>query len=121
MANRGVTILSLADTVGIAEPAQIGFALNALIPKYPEVTIGVHLHASPLNWQAKLEAAVDAGCTRIDGALKGIGGCPMAQDDLVGNMDTENIIRYGQQKGKIKPLNKEALQRSLALAGKMFG
>jgi hydroxymethylglutaryl-CoA lyase len=120
MVTREIKIISLADTVGVATPEQITFALNALIPKYPEITIGVHLHSTPANWKEKLGAAVDAGCKRFDGALKGIGGCPMAQDDLVGNMNTELIIDYLEDKKLIDGLNKEALQRSLRAAGEIF-
>ena len=120
MVQRGITILSLADTVGLATPAQIGFALNTLIPKYPDTTIGVHLHSTPFNWKEKLEAAVNAGCSRFDGALKGIGGCPMAQNDLVGNMNTEFILSYLEEKSFIGDLNKEALQKSLQLASEIF-
>lgn len=120
MAAAGITILSLADTVGLATPQQISSVLHALLPRYPEMTIGVHLHASPDNWRSKLEAAVDAGCRRIDGALKGIGGCPMAQDELVGNMDSEKIIAYLQEKGMAPALNEEALKKSAALASEIF-
>jgi hydroxymethylglutaryl-CoA lyase len=120
MVQRKINIISLADTVGVATPEQISFALNALMPKYPNVTIGVHLHSTPSNWKEKLEAAVDAGCKRFDGALKGIGGCPMAGDDLVGNMNTELIISYLEEKNLINGLNKEALQKSLQLASEIF-
>jgi len=120
MVKKEIKIISLADTVGLATPKQIFFALNSLIPKYPETTIGVHLHSTPNNWEEKLSAAVDAGCKRFDGALKGIGGCPMAQDDLVGNMNTELIISYLQEKKLISGLNKNALQESLELASKIF-
>lgn len=92
MVERQIEIISLADTVGVAKPTQIATALKTLIPAYTNTIFGVHLHASPNNWEEKLKAALDAGCTRIDGAIKGIGGCPMAQDDLVGNMDTLNIL-----------------------------
>jgi len=94
MANLGIQTISLADTVGLASPNQIKEALDILIPQYPGIQFGVHLHASASNWEPKLAAAIYAGCNRIDGALKGIGGCPMAQDDLVGNMDTEKVIQY---------------------------
>jgi hydroxymethylglutaryl-CoA lyase len=94
MANLGIQTISLADTVGLASPNQIKEALDILIPQYPGIQFGVHLHASASNWEPKLAAAINAGCNRIDGALKGIGGCPMAQDDLVGNMDTEKVIQY---------------------------
>lgn len=120
MVKREIKIISLADTVGLATPAQISLALDSLVPKYPGTTIGVHLHSTPNNWKEKLNAAVDAGCRRFDGALKGIGGCPMAQDDLVGNMNTELIISYLEEKKLISGLNKDALQESLELASKIF-
>jgi hydroxymethylglutaryl-CoA lyase len=120
MVQRGIAILSLADTVGLATPAQISFALNTLIPKYPDTTIGVHLHSTPFNWKEKLEAAVNAGCTRIDGALKGIGGCPMAQDDLVGNMNMEWIIFYLQEQGLVKSINEAALEKCLDMSSRIF-
>lgn len=120
MVNRDIKIISLADTVGVATPAQISFALNTLIPKYPSTTIGVHLHSTATNWKDKLEAAVNAGCTRFDGALKGIGGCPMAQDDLVGNMNTELMISYLEEKNLLNGLNKQALEESLQIAAEIF-
>lgn len=120
MVENEVEIISLADTVGVATPVQISFALNTLIPGYSNTTFGVHLHSTPGNFSQKLEAAVNAGCKRIDGALKGIGGCPMAQDDLVGNMDTEKMIEWLEQRNLVSNLNKEALERSLNLANKIF-
>lgn len=120
MVKREISILSLADTVGVATPEQISFALNALIQRYPQVITGVHLHSTPNNWKEKLGAAVNAGCKRFDGALKGIGGCPMAQDDLVGNMNTELIISYLEERKMIDGLKEEALQKSLHLASEIF-
>ncbi len=120
MVQKDIRIISLADTIGIATPDQISFALQTLIPKYPDTTIGVHLHSTSLNWQGKLDAAVQAGCRRFDGALKGIGGCPMAQDDLIGNMNTENMIPYLEEKQLISHLNKEALAESLHIASEIF-
>jgi len=120
MVKRDINILSLADTVGMATPEQISFALSTLIPKYPTTTIGVHLHSTPTNWQEKLAAAVNAGCKRFDGALKGIGGCPMAQDDLVGNMDSILMIDYLEAKGLLQGLNKDALYESLQIASEIF-
>jgi hydroxymethylglutaryl-CoA lyase len=120
MVKREISVISLADTVGVATPQQISFALDTLIPKYPSTTIGVHLHSTPTNWKDKFEASVKAGCKRFDGALKGIGGCPMAQDDLVGNMDTENMIAYLEEKNLINGLNKDALQESLLIATDIF-
>jgi hydroxymethylglutaryl-CoA lyase len=120
MIRREIKIISLADTVGIATSEQISFALNSLIPKYPETSIGVHLHSTPMNWKEKLKAAVDAECKRFDGALKGIGGCPMAQDDLVGNMNTELIITYLEEEKIVDNIDKAALQKSLQLASEIF-
>jgi hydroxymethylglutaryl-CoA lyase len=120
MVKKEVKILSLADTVGLATPTQISFALTTLIPGYPHVEFGVHLHSSRINWQEKLEAAWVAGCRRFDGALKGIGGCPMAQDDLVGNMDTELMIDFFSGKGVTLQLNTIALEESARLAGRLF-
>ena len=120
MAEKDINIISLADTVGVATPGQISFALNTLIPKYPNINFGVHLHASPINWKDKLQAAIDSNCSRIDGALKGIGGCPMAQDDLVGNMNTENIITHMEERGMSTGINKDALQESLDIASRLF-
>jgi hydroxymethylglutaryl-CoA lyase len=116
----GITIISLADTVGVAKPQQIRLALETLIPKYQSVEFGVHLHSTSLNVYEKMQAAIDAGCKRFDGALKGVGGCPMAQDDLVGNMPTELMIAYFEEKKMINDLNKNALQHSMQLANEIF-
>lgn len=120
MASRNISIISLADTVGLASPEQIRLALETLIPKYPEISIGVHLHSSAKNKQEKLEAAWQAGCMRFDGALKGYGGCPMAQDDLVGNMPTEFMINYFESKNEALAINKEKLNECLLLADEIF-
>jgi hydroxymethylglutaryl-CoA lyase len=115
-----IKIISLADTVGLALPEQVFKITNHLIQLLPETEIGVHLHSTPANWQAKLESAVKSGCLRFDGALKGIGGCPMADDELVGNMNTEWMIEYFEKKSMIAALNKETLEKSLAIAAEIF-
>ena len=115
-----IKIISIADTVGLAEPSQVSSVLNKLIPQYPNIEIGVHLHSTPMNWQLKIDAALQAGCKRFDGALKGVGGCPMANNDLVGNMNTELMIPYFEELGILPDLNKEALQRALHLANEIF-
>jgi hydroxymethylglutaryl-CoA lyase len=120
MARKEISIISLADTVGLATPEQVSAALRAVIPQYPQVSFGVHLHSTATNWRNKLEAAVAAGCLRFDGALKGIGGCPMAQDELVGNMTTEYMVDYFNEKGKTLRLNQDALAHSLQLANSVF-
>jgi hydroxymethylglutaryl-CoA lyase len=116
-----IGIISLADTVGVASPEQVYDMTSYLVESLPGIETGVHLHASPLNREMKLEAALRAGCNRFDGALKGIGGCPMANDELVGNMSTEIMISYFEQKGISAELNKQALAESLLMAGKIFG
>lgn len=120
MVKRNIKTISLADTVGVATPHQIEFALNTLIPTYPQATFGVHLHTTAINRLEKMEAAVHAGCKRFDGALKGIGGCPMAKDELVGNINTEWIIDYLKSYHLLPALNEEALHESLRLAEEIF-
>lgn len=120
MIKRNIRIISLADTVGVATPEQIDFALHTLIPTYPQAVIGVHLHSTGANWQEKLQTAVYAGCKRFDGALRGIGGCPMAKDELVGNMATELMINYFKDHNLLSSTNEEALQEALTLAEEMF-
>ena len=117
---RDIKIISLADTVGIAEPEQISFALQALIPNYPGINFGAHLHSTAKNWENKLDAAFTSGCIRFDGALKGIGGCPMANDELVGNMNTEWMIHYFKEKNLLPQLDFEALQNSVSIAEEIF-
>lgn len=120
MAKREIKIISLADTVGLATPEQISFAFNTLVPKYPDIEFGVHLHSTVHNWKEKTHAAFAAGCKRFDGALKGIGGCPMANDQLVGNMNTEWMIEYFREQKSLPPLDMDALQTSLRMAEEIF-
>ena len=116
----GIRIISLADTVGLATPGQVSAITRYLVQKMPAQEIGVHLHSTSANWQQKLDAALEAGCKRFDGALKGFGGCPMANDQLVGNMDTELMIPYLQQQGLLKNIDPEALVQSLRIASEIF-
>jgi hydroxymethylglutaryl-CoA lyase len=116
----GIKTISLADTVGLAKPEQVYSMTKYLIDLLPEVEIGVHLHSRPDNWKEKLDAAVNAGCKRFDGALKGFGGCPMANDDLVGNMRTEWMIDHLKKKKPLNDLNEDALAKSLQLAAEVF-
>jgi hydroxymethylglutaryl-CoA lyase len=120
MIERNISIISLADTVGLASPEQIAFALNTLIPQYPNVEFGVHLHTTAINYKDKLQAALSTRCSRFDGALKGIGGCPMAQDDLVGNMPTEKMISFFEEQHIPIHINKQALIESMAIASEIF-
>ena len=115
-----IKTISLADTVGIATEEQVYDMTSYLVESLPGVEIGVHLHSTPDNWKEKLEAAVKAGCKRFDGALKGIGGCPMADDELVGNMNSELMIPYFKEQQMPLVLDEEALKESLRIAGEIF-
>jgi hydroxymethylglutaryl-CoA lyase len=120
VADEGVKIISIADTVGLAGPDQIQQLLSAIIPLFPGITIGVHLHSNTENQENKMDAAFNAGCRRFDGAINGIGGCPMANDELVGNMDTIKMVRYLQKKGFGGDLDMKALEECRNLATGIF-
>lgn len=94
LATMGVKILSLSDTVGSSTPDVIDYLFTNLIPKYPQIEFGAHLHTTPEKWHEKIDAAYKAGCRRFDGAIQGFGGCPMAKDELTGNMPTEKMLSY---------------------------
>ena len=94
LAAMGIRILSLSDTIGSSTPEVIGYLFSELIPKYPEIEFGAHLHTTPTTWHEKVDAAFQAGCRRFDGAIQGFGGCPMARDELTGNMPTEKMLSY---------------------------
>jgi hydroxymethylglutaryl-CoA lyase len=115
-----ISVISLADTVGIATPGQVYDMTSYLVESLPGIEIGVHLHSTPENRGEKLDAAVKAGCKRFDGALKGIGGCPMADDELVGNMNTEFMISYFEEKGLHTSIDQQALLESLRIASEIF-
>jgi len=115
-----IKIISLADTVGLATKEQVYQVTKHLVDSLPGTEIGVHLHSTQLNWKEKVDAALAAGCKRFDGALKGIGGCPMADDELVGNMDTELMIPYFEEMNLLNNLDKEALKACSLLASEIF-
>ncbi|RRQ49096.1 hydroxymethylglutaryl-CoA lyase [Maribacter algicola] len=94
LASMGARILSLSDTVGTSDPENIEYLFSNLIPKYPLIEFGAHLHTTPTKWHEKVDAAYKAGCRRFDGAIQGFGGCPMAKDELTGNMPTEKLLSY---------------------------
>lgn len=94
LAAMGVEILSLSDTVGTSTPEVITYLFKNLIPKFPQIEFGAHLHTTPTTWHEKVDAAYKAGCFRFDGAIQGFGGCPMAKDELTGNMPTEKLLSY---------------------------
>jgi hydroxymethylglutaryl-CoA lyase len=116
----GVRIIALSDTVGVAKPEDIASMFGALIPAMPRVEFGAHLHCTPDNWPVKTQAAWDAGCRRFDGAIKGYGGCPMAEDELVGNLQMELFVQRLEQRGVRTGLDLALLEKSVALAGRVF-
>lgn len=121
LANMGVRILSLSDTVGSSTPEVIDYLFSNLIPKYPNIEFGAHLHTTPDKWFEKIDAAYKAGCRRYDGAIQGFGGCPMAKDDLTGNMPTEKLLSYftaQKEDTNCRPMSFESAYNE---ASKLFG
>lgn len=120
LAQRGAGILSLSDTIGIAEPDQISSLYRHLTNELPGIELGLHLHSTPASWEEKMEATYTAGCRRMDGALKGFGGCPMAADQLTGNMPMEKMIDFLMKKGEELDLDLEQWQEAIRIAGRIF-
>jgi hydroxymethylglutaryl-CoA lyase len=116
----GIRIFSLSDTIGCSNPENISYLFSNLIPTFKEVEFGAHLHTHPNNWREKIEAAWSSGCRRFDGALKGYGGCPMAKDDLTGNMATENLLAFFKEKEVATHIDMEAFSQSMALTRAVF-
>ncbi|PQJ32105.1 hydroxymethylglutaryl-CoA lyase [Nonlabens arenilitoris] len=118
--NMGVKILSLSDTIGSSDPETITYLFSNLIPKYPEIEFGAHLHTTPTTWHEKVDAAYRAGCRRFDGAIQGFGGCPMAKDDLTGNMPTEKMVSYFNTVKADTNVNAMSFESSYNEATKIF-
>ncbi len=116
----GIDIIALADTVGVSNPENIQYLFNALIPHFPKVEFGAHLHSNPASWKEKVAAAWESGCRRFDAAMKGYGGCPMAEDKLVGNLATENLMSYFDEFGIETGLNRDAFGTSIEHAARVF-
>jgi hydroxymethylglutaryl-CoA lyase len=121
LSDMGVKILSLSDTVGSSTPDVIEYLFSNLIPKYPEIEFGAHLHTTPDRWFEKIDAAYKAGCRRYDGAIQGFGGCPMATDDLTGNMPTEKLLSYFTSKKENTNLSPMSFESAYNEASKLFG
>ncbi len=120
LAEMEIRILSLSDTIGVATPESISYLFRNLIPKFPEVEFGAHLHTEPHSWSEKIFAAYKNGCKRFDSAMKGYGGCPMAKDDLTGNMATENLIFFFEDQEEPLNINKNSFLEALELAQIVF-
>ena len=112
-----IGIVALSDTIGVSSPTNIAPLFSTLIQEYPTIEFGAHFHTTPDKWEEKVESAYQNGCRRFDAALKGYGGCPMAKDDLVGNMPTEKLITYFTEDLGLNPLE---LEKSLALSSTVF-
>ncbi len=118
----GADVISLADTIGAATAEQIRILFQSLSSSYPQQEIGVHLHSNPATSLEKIKAAYDAGCRRFDGAIYGFGGCPMAEDKLVGNMATEKIVGFLKDQGEELPgINQDEFEKAMILANKILG
>ena len=116
----GVEILSLSDTIGSSTSESISYLFSNLIPAYPHIEFGAHLHTNPLHWHPKVEAAYIAGCRRFDGAIQGFGGCPMAKDELTGNMPTEKLLSYFTTQKEVTNLNALSFESAYNEATKIF-
>ena len=120
MASMGVKILSLSDTVGSSTPDIISYLFSNLIRSFPQIEFGAHLHTTPTTWYEKVNAAYESGCLRFDGAIQGYGGCPMAKDDLTGNMPTEKMLSYFTSKKINTNINPMSFESAHNEASKIF-
>lgn len=120
LAQLGIKTFAMSDTVGVAEPDTISYIFSHLTKEFKDLNIGAHFHSTPDKWEEKMDAAYQNGCLRFDSSIKGIGGCPMAEDVLVGNIATENVL-YWAEKNKIDlNLNRQAFNEAMMIAGNIF-
>ncbi|AMR32062.1 hydroxymethylglutaryl-CoA lyase [Mucilaginibacter sp. PAMC 26640] len=119
--NEGIGYIALSDTIGVGTPEQITTLYPALVQQSPITSFGLHLHSTPDTWQDKIAAAYESGCTRFDAALKGYGGCPMAKDELTGNIATENLLAYLLHQNSDTGLDLDKLQEAMDYSGRVFG
>lgn len=120
LAGMGIRILAFSDTIGVSNPENISYLFSSISPLFPGVEFGAHLHTTPDTWEEKIDAAWKNGCRRFDSAIKGYGGCPMASDQLTGNMATENLLSYFHKQGISHPINMDRFQHSMLLANRVF-
>lgn len=116
----GIRIIALSDTTGVSNPENINYLFSSLVPRYPQIEFGAHLHTTPHTWEEKIHAAYQAGCIRFDGAMKGYGGCPMAADKLTGNMPTENMLQYFEKNNIETGINTQAFNVALQTSSQVF-
>ncbi len=115
-----IRIFQLSDTIGVSTPENISYLFEHLLPLFPKLEIGAHLHTTPQSWREKTEAAWNSGCRRFDGAIRGYGGCPMAKDELTGNMPTENMLAFFREKKIETGLDLQAFQQAMKMAAQIF-
>lgn len=116
----GIEIFQLSDTIGVAKPESINYLFSELIPAYPKLEFGAHFHTTPTTWKEKIAAAYESGCKRFDGAIKGYGGCPMAKDELTGNMPTENLIYFFEEQKVESGIQKSLFAEAIKMAVEVF-
>lgn len=120
LSDLGIKVIALADTIGVSNPDNIKYLFSNVIPEFPEVTIGAHLHTTPETWREKVEAAWNSGCRRFDSAVKGLGGCPMATDKLTGNMPTEKVLQFLNENKIETGIDSVQFAESMLMAGSTF-
>ncbi len=120
LATLEIEVISLADTIGVSKPDQITYLFEQLKKQFPKIEFGAHLHSNPKTAVEKIDAAYKAGCNRFDGAIKGWGGCPMAEDELVGNLATETILDYLTSQNAQPAIDADAFAKSLTMADSIF-
>lgn len=120
LSDLGIKVIALADTIGVSNPENIKYLFSNVIPEFPDVTIGAHLHTTPETWREKVEAAWNSGCRRFDSAVKGLGGCPMATDKLTGNMPTEKVLLFLNENNIKTGIDSVQFAESMLMAGSTF-
>ncbi len=122
LTDMGINIIQLSDTIGVSNPDSISYLFSNLIPAYEKrgIEIGAHLHTEPKSWKEKVQSAWESGCKRFDGAIRGFGGCPMAKDDLTGNMPTENMVHFFLKREKDFKIDRFEFETSLTMAAEIF-
>ncbi|KGE89690.1 MAG: hydroxymethylglutaryl-CoA lyase [Phaeodactylibacter xiamenensis] len=120
LVDMGIRILQLSDTIGVASPESISYLFSNITPHYPDIEFGAHFHTTPTAWKEKVATAYEHGCRRFDGAIRGYGGCPMAKDDLTGNMPTENMVYYFRDIGADTGVDIDRFGKSVEMAGEVF-
>lgn len=121
LAKRGARVISLADTTGVSSPEKISYLFPHLVSNFPKIEFGIHLHSTPSTWYEKIDAAWNSGCRRFDSSLRGYGGCPMASDQLTGNIATESLISFLETKGEDHGLNLEKWNEAMEYSDQIFG